>query len=65
MFFKSISSSRESNLQTKQKSNTINEAKKINSNNFTRSNREKSNIAIVILEKLMIGWNHNYFVFWW
>jgi hypothetical protein len=26
---------------------------------------KKSNIAIAILEKLMIGWQHNYFVFWW
>ena len=38
----------------------------IKSYNFTRSNREKSNIAIAILVKLMIdGWHHNYFVFWW
>ena len=40
-------------------------AKRIKSDNFTRSNREKSNIAIAILEKLMIGLHHNYFVFWW
>ena len=33
------------------------------SDNFTKSNKEKSNIAISILEKLMIGWHHNYFVF--
>ena len=32
-----------------------NEAKKINSDNFTKSNREKSNIAIAILEKIIIG----------
>ena len=38
---------------------------KIRSDNFTRSNRENTNIAIAILEKLMIGWHHNYFVFWW
>ena len=29
--------------------------KRIKSDNFTRSNKEKSNIAIAILEKLMIG----------
>ena len=28
-------------------------------------NREKSNIAIAILEKVIIEWHHNYFVFWW
>ena len=38
--------------------------KGIKSDNFTRSNRKKSNIAIAILEKLMIGWQLNYFVFW-
>ena len=32
-------------------------AKWIKSDNFTRSNREKSNIAIAILEKLKIGWH--------
>ena len=32
----------------KQITDTINEAKKINSDNFTRSKREKSNIAIAI-----------------
>ena len=26
---------------------------------------KKSNIAFAILEILMIGWHHNYFVFWW
>ena len=30
--------------------------------NFTRSNTEKCNIAIAILEKWMIGWHHNYVV---
>jgi hypothetical protein len=44
---------------------TTKDAKRIKSDNFTRSNREKSNIVIAILEKLMIGWHHNYFVFWW
>ena len=32
-------------------------AKKIKSDNFTSGNREKSNIAIAIFEKLMIGWH--------
>jgi hypothetical protein len=41
------------------------DAKRIKSDNFTRSIGEKSNIAIVILEKMMIGWHHNNFVFWW
>ena len=36
-------------------------AKRIKSDNFTRNNREESNIAIAILEKEMIGWQHN----WW
>ena len=49
----------------KQRTDTKNDAKRIKSDNFTRSNREKSNIAITILEILMIGWHHNYFVFWW
>ena len=40
-------SDQENNLRT----DTINEANKIKSNNFTRDNREKSNIAIAILEK--------------
>ena len=33
---------RESNQEKKQRTNTINQAKKINSNYFTRGNREKS-----------------------
>ena len=41
------------------------DANKIKSDNFTRSNREKPNIAIAILEKLTMGWHHIYFVFWW
>jgi hypothetical protein len=49
----------------KQRTDTKKDAKRIKNDNFTRSNREKSNIAITILEKLMIGWQHNYFVFWW
>ena len=32
------------------------DAKRIKSDNFTRGNREKSNIAIAILEILMIEW---------
>ena len=35
----------------KQRTDTINKAKKIKSDNFTRGNREKNNIAIAILEK--------------
>ena len=34
----------------KQRTQTKKDAKRINSDNFTRSNREKSNIAIAILE---------------
>ena len=34
---------------------TKKDAKRIKSDNFTRSNREKSSIAIAILEQLMIG----------
>ena len=49
----------------KQKTDSKKDAKGIKSDNFTRSNREKSNISIAILEKWMIGWQHNYFVFWW
>ena len=56
---------RESNQEKKRRTDTINEAKKIKSNNFTRGGRRKSNIAFAILEKLMIGLQHNYFVFWW
>ena len=40
----------------KQRPDTKKDAKRIEINNFTRSNREKSNIAIAILEKWMIGW---------
>jgi len=35
----------------KQRTDTKKDAKRIKSDNFTRSNREKSNIAIAILEK--------------
>ena len=48
-----------------QRTNTKKDAKRIKSDNFTRNNREITNIAIAILEKLIIGWHHNYFVFWW
>ena len=37
----------------KQRTDTKKDAKRIKSDNFIRSNREK------------IGWQHNYFVFWW
>jgi len=36
-----------------QRTDTNKDAKRIKSDNFTRSNREKSNIAIAILEKLL------------
>ena len=49
----------------KQRTDKKKDAKRIKSDNFTRSNREKSNIAIAILEKRMIRWQHNYFVFLW
>ena len=39
---------RDSNQEKKQRTDTVNEAKK--SNDFTRGNREMSNIAIAILE---------------
>ena len=51
-------------LKKKQRTDTKKGTKRIKSDNFTRSNKENSNIAIAILEKWMIGWNHNYFVFW-
>ena len=39
---------------SKKKQRTKKDTKRIKSNNFTRGNREKSNIAIAILEKRMI-----------
>ena len=39
-------------IKKKQRIDTKKDAKRIRSDNFTRSNREKSNIAIAILEKL-------------
>ena len=56
---------REEAIKKKQRNDTKKDAKRIKSDNFTRGNREKSNIAIAILEQLIIGWQHNYFVFWW
>ena len=50
-------------IKKKQITDTQKDAKGIKSDNFTRSNREKSNIAISILEIRMIGWQHNYFVY--
>ena len=47
----------------KQRTDTKKDGKRIKNDNFTRSNREKSNIAIEILEKLMIGRHHDYFYF--
>ena len=44
---KSLRDFRESNQENKQRNDAINKAKKIKSDNFTRSNRENSNIAII------------------
>ena len=52
------------NSGKKQRNYTKKDAKKIKSDNFTRSIREKSNIDIAILEKWMVRYEHNYFVFW-
>ena len=49
----------------KQRTDTKKDTKRIKSDNFIRSNRGKSNIAIAIFEIWMIGWHHNYFVFCW
>ena len=43
----------------KQRTGTKKDAKGIKSDHFTRSNKEKSDIPIAILEKIMIGWHHN------
>ena len=45
-----IAFKRESHQQKKQRTDTKKDTKRIKSDNFTRSNREKSNIAIAILE---------------
>ena len=42
---------RERKQGKKQRTDSTNEAKKRKSDNFTRGNREKSNIAIAILDK--------------
>ena len=48
----------------KQRTETKKDAKVIKSDNFTRSNREMSNIAIAILVKLpFLKGNKNYFTF--
>ena len=51
--------------KNKQRTDSKKETKRIKSDNLTRSYRGKSNISIAILEKLIIGWHNNYFVFWW
>jgi hypothetical protein len=61
---RAITLKRESSKK-KQRTYAKKDAKRIKSYNFTRSDEEKSNIAIAMLEKLMIGWHYNYFVFWW
>ena len=45
---------RQRNEGMKQRNYTNNGVKKIKSNNFTRSNKEKFNIAVVILENSII-----------
>ena len=59
---RAITLEREPPKKKKQRTDIKKDAK---SDNFTRSNREKFNIAIALLEKLMIGWHHNYLTFWW
>ena len=59
---RAITLEREPPKKKKQRTDIKKDAK---SDNFTRSNREKFNIAIALLEKLMIGWHHNYFSVWW
>ena len=49
----------------KQKTDIKKDAKRIKSDNFTWSNREKFNIAIALLKIGMIGLHYNYFVFGW
>ena len=49
--------------EKKQRNDTKKDAKRIKIDNFKRSNREKSNIAIAILQIWIIGWHHSYFVF--
>ena len=51
LFARKIDIFRESNQEKKQRSDTMNEAKKIKSDNFKMSNKEKSNIGITILGK--------------
>ena len=46
---------RKRNKAKKQRNCSKNEAKKIKRNSFIRSNGEKSNIAIAILDKRIIG----------
>ena len=41
--------------QKKQRTDTKKDTNRIKSDNFTRSNREKSNITIAILKKCIIG----------
>ena len=43
----------------KQRTDTKKVAKSIKSDNFTRLSQYWTN------KSLMIGWHHNYFVFWW
>ena len=47
-------------LKKKQRTEPKKDAKRINSDNFPRSNREKWNIG-----RKIISQHHNYFAFWW
>ena len=46
----------------KKRTDTKKDAKRIKSDNFARGNRET---PILLSQYWMIGWHHNYFVFWW
>ena len=50
--------------QREQRTDPKNEAKKIKSNEFTQSNRTKSNIAITLLKNWQFDTTKNNFVFW-
>ena len=53
-------------IEAKRLRTTIFAITKLADNNSMGSNKEKFNIAIVILEKLsLLKGNKNYFAFWW
>ena len=61
LIVKKSDSYRKSNKEKKQNTYTKSEAKKIKSNNLTRSHKDKLNIAIAILENEQFGWTNNIF----